>query len=137
MMESAASFMPRADVTMGGQEMSGSCGVEQDDVVHGIVLAVARPQWAAVLLRAGGQQVIFQRYALVCFTVAVSIVSGLPPGCAVYADVLAEAEHGFNLFVLTQESAGIDFGHDNRRQQKNSLRFQQLNKTKYGLRLLL
>jgi len=36
-------------------------------------------------------QVVFEGYALVCFTVAVSIALRLPPGFAVYADALAEA----------------------------------------------
>ena len=58
------------------------------------------------------------------------------PGFAVYADTLVQAEQGFNFLVLARESAGINFGHHNRRQQENALRFQQLDKTRHSLRLL-
>ena len=82
---------------------------------------------------AGSQQVVFEGYALVRLTVAMRIVSGLLSGFTVDADALAKAEQGFNLLVLTLESSGLDFGHNNRRQQENGLRFQQLDKTSHGL----
>ncbi len=113
-MASGASLMRLKSFSSGTPD---SYGVEQDNVVHGIVLAVVRPQGAAILPCAGGQQVVFQGYALIDFTVAVSIVPGLLSCRAVDADAFAEAEQDFNLFVLTLEGGGIDFGYDDRRQQ--------------------